>query len=74
MLARAVISYLSLRLVMKGGSTILTLKQDDRVWNGIMLHLQIRRRPEPYPLARNMMRSVFWDVEGWILVDYLTRK
>jgi hypothetical protein len=54
-LPRAVISYLTLSLAMKTGSTILILKQDDRVWNGIMLHLQIRR-PEPYPWP-----ETWWD-------------
>jgi hypothetical protein len=33
-------------LVIKNGFTVLIPKQNDRAWNGTMLHLQ-RRRPEP---------------------------
>jgi hypothetical protein len=53
------ISYLILKLVVKAGSTIWTLNQDDRVWNGISLHLQVRRRPEPCPQPKKLERSVF---------------
>jgi hypothetical protein len=37
-------------------------------------HRANKKKDRTIPLARNMMKSVLWDVEGWILVDFLTRK
>jgi hypothetical protein len=58
---------------MKVGSTILTPKQYDIIYNGIMLHLQ-RRRARTIPLAEEMMGTVLWNAEDCILVDSLPRK
>jgi hypothetical protein len=47
---------------MKAGSAILTPKQNDRVWNGIILHFQ--RRPELCPQLEKVMGTIFCDVKG----------
>jgi hypothetical protein len=48
---------------MKAGFTIFTLKQDDSMeWNHATS--PNKKKARTIPLARNMMRSVFWDAEG----------
>jgi hypothetical protein len=39
--------------VTKAGSSILTPKQYNIAWDGIMLHLQRTKRPEPYHGCEN---------------------
>jgi hypothetical protein len=58
---------------MKAGSAILTPKQNDRVWNGIILHFQ-RRWPELCPQLEKVMGTILCDVKGYTLVDLLPRK
>jgi hypothetical protein len=39
-----------------------------------MLHLQWRKRPEPYPQEEKLWEQIFQDAEVCVLVNFLLRK
>jgi hypothetical protein len=42
-------------------------------WNGTILHLPGRKKSRKSPSVGKIMVTVFWDCEGVILVDVITR-
>jgi hypothetical protein len=56
---------------MKAHSAILTHKQNKRVWNCYHMSSSKRNKARTEPLASKVMRTIFWDVEGYTLVDFL---
>jgi hypothetical protein len=70
MLLRVMTSHSTLRLVTKGGSTPSTQKKK----KSMELHqASPKEKARTIPLGSKDVGTVFWDVEGRILVDFLTK-
>nr|CAI5863273.1 unnamed protein product [Callosobruchus analis] len=56
---------------MKPGFTILSPKQKDNPWNGVILTLRRKKKFKATASAGKVMVTVFWDCEGVILIDVM---